>query len=141
LLGLGLGLLAVLAACTGNVLTLTLTRRDLPLVPILAWSMGYGALFLLLLSVISGAGLHFDWRPSYVLSLLYLSVLGTVVAFVLYFKLAQRQGPARAALTGVLIPVIALLISALFEGWQASVLSVAGMALCLGSIYAATRPS
>jgi hypothetical protein len=37
--------------------------------------------------------------------------------------------------------VIALLISALFEGWQASVLSVAGMALCLGSIYAATRPS
>lgn len=141
LLGMGLGLLAVLAACTGNVLTLTLTRRDLPLVPILAWCMGYGALFLLLLSQVSGVGLQFDWRPSYVLSLLYLSVLGTVVAFVLYFKLAQRHGPARAALTGVLIPVIALLISALFEGWQPSVLSVAGMALCLGSIYAATRPS
>lgn len=141
LLGLGLGLLAVLAACIGNVLTLVLTRRKLALVPILAWSMGYGALFLLLLSEVSGTGLHFDWRPSYVLSLLYLAVPGTVIAFVLYFKLAQRQGPARAALTGVLIPVIALLISAVFEGWQASVLSVAGMALCLGSIYAATRPS
>jgi len=140
-LGLGLGLLAVLAACTGNVLTLTLTRRNLALVPILAWSMGYGALFLIFMSEVSGAGLHFDWRPSYVLSLLYLTVLGTVIGFVLYFKLAQRQGPARAALTGVLIPVIALLISAVFEGWQPSVLSVAGMALCLGSIYVATRPS
>ncbi|TDP61535.1 DMT family transporter [Roseateles toxinivorans] len=138
-LGLGLGLLAVLAACIGNVLTLTLTRRSLPLIPILAWSMGYGALFLLLMSLLTGQGLHFDWRPSYLLSLLYLTVFGSVTAFVLYFKLAQRQGTARAALTGVVIPVIALVISAALEGWQPSWLSVAGMALCLGSIYVATR--
>jgi len=140
-LGLGLGLLAVLAACIGNVLTLTLTRRSLPLIPILAWSMGYGALFLLLMSLLTGQGLHFDWRPSYLLSLLYLTVFGSVTAFVLYFKLAQRQGTARAALTGVVIPVIALVISAALEGWQPSWLSVAGMALCLGSIYVATRPT
>ena len=138
--GLGLGLLAVLAACTGNVLTLTLTRRGLPLVPVLAWSMGYGAVFLLLAALASGAGLRFAWQPSYLLSLLYLAVAGSVVAFVLYFKLAQRQGPARAALTGVVIPVIALAISAALEGWQPTLLSLAGMGLCLGSIYAATRP-
>lgn len=138
-LGLALGLLAVLAACIGNVLTLTLTRRSLPLIPILAWSMGYGALFLLLMSLLTGQGLHFDWRPSYLLSLLYLTVFGSVTAFVLYFKLAQRQGTARAALTGVVIPVIALVISAALEGWKPSWLSVAGMALCLGSIFVATR--
>lgn len=138
-LGLALGLLAVLAACIGNVLTLTLTRRKLPLIPILAWSMGYGSLFLLLMSLLTGQGLHFDWRPSYLLSLLYLTVFGSVTAFVLYFKLAQRQGTARAALTGVVIPVIALVISAALEGWQPSALSVAGMALCLGSIFVATR--
>ncbi|MBT9503009.1 MAG: DMT family transporter [Burkholderiaceae bacterium] len=140
-LGLALGLLAVLAACIGNVLTLTLTRRSLPLIPILSWSMGYGALFLLLMSLLTGQGLHFDWRPSYLLSLLYLTVFGSVTAFVLYFKLAQRQGTARAALTGVVIPVIALVISAALEGWQPSLLSVAGMALCLGSIFVATRPA
>ncbi|MCV2350696.1 DMT family transporter [Paucibacter sp. Y2R2-4] len=140
-LGLGLGLLAVLAACVGNVLTLTLTRRGLALVPILAWSMGYGSAFLLLMSLISGQGLHFDWHAPYVLSLLYLAVFGSVTAFVLYFKLAQLQGPARAALTGVVIPVIALVISATLEGWVPSVLSVAGMGLCLGSIYWATRPN
>jgi drug/metabolite transporter (DMT)-like permease len=140
-LGLGLGLLAVLAACIGNVLTLTLTRRGLPLVPVLAWSMGYGALFLTLLSLASGQGLHLDLRPSYLLSMLYLSVFGSVIAFVLYFKLAQAQGPARAALTGVVIPVIALLISAVFEGWQPGLLSLAGMALSLGSLYVATRPA
>ncbi|MDT9001889.1 DMT family transporter [Paucibacter sp. APW11] len=139
--GLGFGLLAVVVACIGNVLTLTLTRRGLALVPVLAWSMGYGAAFLLLMSLATGQGLHFDWRAPYVLSLLYLAVFGSVTAFVLYFKLAQRQGPARAALTGVVIPVIALLISALLEGWVPTLLSGAGMALCLGSIYAATRPA
>jgi len=140
-LGLGLGLLAVLAACTGNVLTLTLTRRGLALVPVLAWSMGYGALFLLLASLATGQGLHFDWQPAYLLSLAYLALAGSVMAFVLYFRLAQRQGAARAALTGVVIPVIALAISALLEGYVPSLLSVAGMALCLGSIYVATRPA
>ncbi|MET0209660.1 MAG: DMT family transporter [Burkholderiaceae bacterium] len=138
--GLMLGLAAVLAACIGNVLTLTLTRRGLPLVPVLAWSMGYGAAFLLVMSVASGQGLHFSWQPSYVLSLLYLAVFGSVVAFVLYFNLAQRQGTARAALTGVVIPVMALGLSALLEGWRPTALSLSGMALCLGSIYAATRP-
>lgn len=138
-LGLGLGLLAVLCACIGNVLTLTLTHRRLPLVPILAWSMGYGAVFLVGLSLATGQGLHMDWRAPYVLSLLYLSVLGSVVAFVLYFKLMQRQGAARAALTGVVIPVIALLISALFEGWQPTALAVSGMAICLISLYLASR--
>ncbi|WP_331178421.1 DMT family transporter [Roseateles sp.] len=139
-LGLGLGLLAVVAACVGNVLTLTLTRRGLPLVPVLAWSMGYGAAFLVTLSLASGEGLHFDARAPYVLSLLYLAVAGSVIAFVLYFKLAQAQGPARAALTGVVIPVIALVISALFEGWQVTPLAVSGMALCLASLFAASRP-
>lgn len=140
-LGLGLGLLAVLAACIGNVLTLTLTRRGLALIPVLAWSMGYGAAFLLSLSALRGASLQLAWTPAYLGSLAYLSLFGSVTAFVLYFKLAQRQGPARAALTGVVIPVIALLISALLEGWQATPLALAGMLLCLGSIYAATRPS
>ncbi len=138
-LGLMIGLAAVVAAVTGNVLTLKLTRTGLPLVPILSWSMGYGSACLLLVSIFSGTGLHFALTPAYGLSLLYLAVFGTVVAFVLYFKLAQARGPAGAALTSVIIPVIALLISALFEGWQPTALSVAGMALCLASLWSATR--
>jgi len=39
----------------------------------------------------------------------------------------------------VIIPVIALGISAAFEGWRPSMLSVLGMALCLGSIWMAQR--
>ena len=43
-------------------------------------------------------------------------------------------GPGKAAYTGVLIPVIAMLISTAFEGYEWSLLSVSGAALAM------TRP-
>ena len=139
LYGLLVGLGAVLAACVGNMLTLHLTRSGHALLPVLAWGMGYGALFLILVAGATGTGWQFDLRWPYVLSWLYLSVFGTVIAFIMYFKLAQREGAARAALMGVVIPVIALAASALFEGWKATPLALAGMALCLFSVWAANR--
>ena len=140
LAAVGLGLMAITFASTGNMLTLRLTRRGAPLVPLLAWSMGYGAMALMLIATASGVEFHLDPRPSYWASLLYLSVFGSVTAFLLYFKLAQRQGPGRAALTGLVIPPMALLMSALFEGWRPTWVSGAGMLLCLAGLWGATRP-
>jgi drug/metabolite transporter (DMT)-like permease len=140
LLGLGLSLFAVVVACIGGFFTLVLQRRGLPLVPVLAWSMGYGAAFLLGLSLATGRGLSFDTSASYLASLFYLAAFGSVIAFTLYYKLAERCGAAKAALVGVLVPVIALIVSAVFEGWQATPLAVGGMGLCLVSLYVATRP-
>jgi drug/metabolite transporter (DMT)-like permease len=137
--GLAVGLGAVLAASVGNMLTLRLTRDGRPLLPVLAWGMGYGAAFLLLLSLLTGVGLQFDFRWPYVLSWLYLSLFGSVIAFVLYFKLAQRAGAAKAALMGIVIPVIALAVSALLEGWKVTPQALVGMALCLGSVLLAQR--
>lgn len=140
LTGLAFGLGAVVCACVGNALSLMLSRRGVPLVPLLAWGMGYGALSLLLVAGLSGAGWRVGHSAVWWGSLVYLAAIGSVVPFLLYFKLIQRKGPGHAALTGVLVPVIALAVSAAFEGWRASALSLVGMALCLGSVYAATRP-
>lgn len=139
--GVGLALVAVTLASLGNMLTLRLTRRGLPLVPLLAWSMGYGALTLWLIAL--GLGVDFRWDPrlSYWLSLLYLSAMGSVAAFLLYFKLAQRQGPGRAALVGMVIPAIALLVSATLEGWRPTWVSGAGIVVCLAGLWGATRPA
>ena len=139
--GLAFGLVAVACACAGNAMTLTQSRRGVPLVTMLAWSMGYGALSLLAAAGAAGVGWRFGTTPSWWLSLIYLAALGSVAAFLLYFKLAQSVGPGRAALTGVLTPVIALAVSALLEGWRPTALSLAGMALCLGSVFVATRPA
>ncbi len=139
--GVALGLGAVLCACTGNALSLRLSRQDVPLVPLLAWGMGYGALSLVVVAGATGTGWQMGHTAVWWGSLVYLAAIGSVVPFLLYFKLILRKGPGHAALTGVLVPVIALVVSALFEGWRASALSVLGMALCLGSVFAATRPA
>lgn len=138
--GLAIGLLAVTMACTGNALTLSLTRRGVPLIPMLGWSMVYGALALLAVAAATSGLNQFGRSAAWWISLLYLTLFGTVVAFFVYFRYAQRVGPARAAMTGVMIPPIALSISVLLEGWRPSALSVVGVVLCLGSVYAATRP-
>ena len=138
-LGLGVGLLAVVMACTGNALTLTLTRRGVPLVPLLGWGMTYGALALLAIAAAQGTLGAIGHSAAWWGSLAYLALFGTVIAFFVYFRLAQRVGPARAAMTGVMIPPIALAISAALEGWRPTALSLAGVALCLGSVFVATR--
>jgi len=138
--GLAIGLLAVTMACAGNALTLSLSRRGVPLIPMLGWSMVYGALALLAVAAATSGLNQIGRSAAWWISLLYLTLFGTVVAFFVYFRYAQRVGPARAAMTGVMIPPIALAISVLLEGWRPSALSVVGVVLCLGSVYAATRP-
>lgn len=139
-LGLGLGLMGVVTSTVGSFFTLHLMAKGLPLLSVLAWSMGYGALWLLGLglSLHPGAPL-LDLRPSYVASLVYLSACGSVMAFALYFRMAERIGPTKASLTSMAIPVIALGISAALEGWQATPLAIAGLGLCLVSLGVATR--
>lgn len=136
---LALGLMAVMFASVGNMLTLRLKHAGMPLIPLLAWTMGYGALGLVVIAAALGIPFTLDGRVSYWLSLLYLSAMGSVVAFLLYFKLAQRQGPGRASLMGMVIPVIALAVSAALEGWRPTLLSSIGIALCLAGLWAATR--
>jgi drug/metabolite transporter (DMT)-like permease len=116
-----------------------LGERGVALLPMLAWCMGYGALGLLLAALAGGEGLAFGRSAAWWASLLYLSLFGTVIAFFVYFRLMQRVGPGAAALTSVLIPVIALGVSAALEGWRPTPLSWAGIALCLASVGWATR--
>ena len=74
----------------------------------------------------------------YWLGIGWLGIAGSVVTFPLYFRLIQRVGAGRAAYTSVLIPLIAMLISTLVEGYHwtglavgGAVLAVAGMAIAL----------
>ena len=136
--GIALGLVAVLFATTGNILTLRVTQAQIPLVPVLAYSMMYGALALFLTGIAMGQAVQFDVRPAYSLSLAYLSLVGSFAAFLFYFKLAQRQGPGKAALVGMVIPVVALGVSAVLEGWRPTVVSGLGALCCLGGLWGAT---
>lgn len=97
----------------------------------IAWAMTYGTGLLCVLSLVRGNVFNFDPSPSYTLSLVYLSVFGSVIAFTAYFALLKRIRPEQAAYATVLFPVVALTLSTFFESYQWSAISVFGVVITL----------
>ena len=130
-LGVGLTFLGAISASLGNIISARNQRHNLPVVQTNAFGMAYGAVFMLALALLRGAQLSFEPSAGYVLSLLYLAVFGSVIAFYTYLTLLGRIGPDRAAYVTVLFPIIALLLSTLFEGMTWNLPQLAGVALVL----------
>ena len=65
--------------------------------------------------------------------------LGSAVAFALYYVVIRAVGPGRAAYSSLLIPLIAMLVSTLFEHYRWSPLAVAGGAVAMSGLVIALR--
>ena len=122
-------MLSVLVASLGSIVAYRNQRAGVPLWQGMAWGMLYGALSALALGLASGKALSFDTTPAYVLSLAYLALLGSIAAFASYLTLLKRIGAARAGYIGVMVPVVALFLSAAFEGFRFHALTWAGIAV------------
>lgn len=129
--GLLIALGSTVFASLGNMAALRNQRSGIPTLQLNGWAMLYGAGFVALLAMISGERFSFDWRLPYLASLLYLALFGSVLAFGAYLTLMKRIGPERAAYTAVAIPIVALLLSSLFEqlAWHAPM--AIGLVLCI----------
>jgi drug/metabolite transporter (DMT)-like permease len=121
--------LAVVISTLGSMIAHRNQQARLPLWQSLAWGMLYGGLFSLGLTLASGKSLGFEATAPYVLSLLYLTILGSIVAFAAYLTLLERIGAARAGYIGVMVPIVALVLSAAFEGFRWHALTWVGIAV------------
>jgi drug/metabolite transporter (DMT)-like permease len=119
-IGLFLALLGTFCASTGNMVHQRNLNNNFPLIETIAYSMLYGSLVTLLITQLKGTELLFEISFSYIASLAYLSIVGSIFAFIFYLKLLENVGPGRAGYVGVVMPVLALLISTIFENlvWQ-----------------------
>jgi drug/metabolite transporter (DMT)-like permease len=120
---------AVILSAASNMAAHRNHQARIPIWPSMAWGMLYGACFTLALTLALGKPLAFEATPAYVLSLLYLAVFGSVLAFGGFLTLMGRIGAARAGYIGVMVPIVALAISSLFEGYRWEWLAVAGVAV------------
>jgi len=142
-LGVALVLLGTYVFSLGNLVSLRVTGpgagpgpeegagKGIDLPNAIARGMTWGALFLALFALARGSAFVVEWTPVYLLSLLYLAVPGSVVAFLAYLSLLRRVGADRAAYATVLFPVVALTVSTLFEGYLWTPWSLAGLPLVL----------
>ena len=119
-IGLFLALIGTFCASTGNMVYQRNLNNNFPVIQTIAYAMLYGSLVTLMATQVRGAELLFENSISYISSLLYLAIFGSIFAFVSYLKLLEKVGPGRAGYVGVVMPVLALMISTIFEKleWQ-----------------------
>ena len=117
--------------CAGNLISASLQKQDVPVMSANSWGMVYGCGVLSIYAVVLGNPFVIDVGPAYMTGLVWLAVFSSVVAFACYLTLVGRIGAGRAGYATVIFPVFALLISTLFEGYNWTILSVAGIGLVL----------
>ena len=139
IIGTVLTLIAVLCASVSNVMQVAPSVSGYPTTTILAWSMLWGALFNAAWSFMNHGPPVIELRSGYLGGVLYLGIIGSVVTFPLYFDLIRKIGPGKAAYTSVLIPVVAMLLSTLFEGYAWTTLAASGAILASVGLVVAMR--
>jgi drug/metabolite transporter (DMT)-like permease len=129
--GLMFALIGTVAASLGNLTALRNQKHTIPVVPLMGWAMIYGTILIAAYAALSGDAFSFEWTLSYLASLVYLSLFGSVLAFGFYLTLIKRIGADRASYIGAAVPIVALLLSTLFEDLQWHVPMVIGVMLCI----------
>lgn len=138
-LGIGLTLLGVLSASAANVMQAAPIARALPMSSLLAWGMAWGTLINAGFAFVTSGPPVIDMRAGYLGGVVYLGLLASAVAFFLYFGVIRLVGPAKAAYSSVLTPVIAMGISTAIEGYRWSTLALAGGLLAMAGLVVALR--
>lgn len=141
LAGLGFTLTGMVAASAANVLQARPEVRRFPLFAVLAWSMAFGAALNILFALIAAGAPTIEMRFGYWLGLVYLALPASVLTFSLYYPVVRKIGPAKAAYSSVLVPIIAMGFSTWLENYRWTPLAVAGALLALGGMLGAlSRP-
>lgn len=136
-IGLGLTLLGLMGASSANVYQAGKEARRHPLLALLAWSMAIGAIIDCILAFIIAGPPVAEARLGYWAGVIYLALFGSVLCFALYFPVVRKIGPGKAAYSSVMVPIIAMSLSTLFEAYRWSPLAIAGAALALGGMLLA----
>ena len=103
--------------------------------------MAIGATGLLLMSTGLERWTTVSWTRSNVLAIFYLSLVGSVVAFSIYYYLIKRLDATIVSLTTLIIPIVALALGRVLLQEVITPAAVAGMATILVGVAVAILPT
>lgn len=138
-LGTALALVAMLSASIANVIQAGPAGRDVALVSLLAWAMLYGTVIDTALAALLAGAPVLPRDPAYWLGTAWLALAGSVVTFPIYYGLVRQLGAGRAAYNGVLVVVVAMVISTVLEGYRWTPLATGGAVLAMFGLVVALR--
>jgi len=139
LIGLIMALAGAYLASVGNVVGARNARIGVPVTQANLYGMAYGGLLTLAIHFGRAGELVMDWSMGYLAPMLYLTVFGSVVAFGCYMLLIGRIGAEYAAYVTLLMPIIALLLSTIFEDFLWTVNTAVGVVIVLiGNLFILT---
>lgn len=129
--GIILAMMSFFFASVGNIISERILDTGAPVIQMNFWAMSYGVVWLSGYVFISGADWVLPTNPEYYLSLGYLALFGSVLAFGAYMKLVQQIGSDKSAYVVLMYPIVALVLSTLFEGYQWHLQAFIGVAIVL----------
>ena len=129
--GLGIAFVSFLCASIGNVISERILTAGTPVIQMNFYAMSYAMVLLFITSLLLPGTLVIPSSTSFYLSLVYLALFGSVFAFGAYMKLLKQIGADKAAYVVLVYPMVALLISTFFEGYQWTMLSLVGVVIVL----------
>jgi drug/metabolite transporter (DMT)-like permease len=129
--GLSLCLVSVLMASFGNIVSARNSKQKIPIIQANAFGMTYGVIILFLLALFFGKEFTISLSGSYMFSLFYLAVFGSILGFGSYLTLISEIGADKASYAIMVVPVVALMISSFLEGYIWNIQSVFGLSLVL----------
>lgn len=139
--GVAFAVFGTLVASGGNLVAMRNNAAGIAIFPSTAWGMAYGALVATIVALVQGVPQAFDASAAYLISLAYLAVFGSVVAFGAYLTLLKRVGGGPAAFVGVSTPVLAMVLSTLFEGYRWTWVAALGVVLAVIGNWLALAPT
>jgi drug/metabolite transporter (DMT)-like permease len=138
------GQLAMLAAAASYAFAATFTRRNLhdqpPLIQAFMVVLFADAL-LWIIAPITEAPFQLPSLPITWLALLWLGLLGSCVAYLLFFFLINTWGPTRASVVTYTFPVVGLILGVIFLNEAIDGRLIFGTALIVGGIGVVNIPS
>jgi len=123
--------LSAMFAAYSNVLVKAFGKHLNPAV-LSAGQMLFGLLLLLSVGIpLEGNPLRFHWTPIAVVAMFYLAIVGSVIAFLLYYWLVLNMDVTKSMLIALVTPVVAVILGMIVLGEEFGWRTLAGGAMIM----------
>jgi drug/metabolite transporter (DMT)-like permease len=133
--------LSAFFAAYSNVLVKAYGRKLEPAI-LSGGQMFFGLIPLLLIGIpLEGNPFHYHWTPMALVALLYLAVVGSVIAFMLYYWLVHNMDVTKTMLISLVTPVVAVVLGMVVLGEDLNWRTIAGGIMIMVGVRFVTRIS